>query len=96
MDSKTILATIAGVFALVATVWGSVTVFDNRYVAASQFEQLQKGVDDTNIILLKGRIYDARKDLIANPDNQVIKDYLQGLIDELCVKKPDDPECKTD
>jgi hypothetical protein len=37
---KAIIATITSVFALIGTVWGSVTVLDGRYVIASQFEQL--------------------------------------------------------
>ena len=91
-----VIATIAGIFGLIASVWAGVVVLDDRYVVSSDFEQLQQNVKDTNIILLKGQIWEARKSLMQDPDNEIIQDYLQSLIDQLCVKRPDDAECLSD
>ena len=85
--------TAASLIAAVPLVMGGETYLDNKYVAASEFQQLQQGVEDTNIILLKGQIYQARKSLREEPDNEIIEDYLHALIVELCLKRPEDAEC---
>ena len=83
----------ASLIAAVPLVVGGETYLDSKYVAASEFKQLQSTVEETNILFLKAQIYEAKKSIREDPGNEIIEDYLHALIDQLCLKRPEDAEC---
>lgn len=104
MNIKTWVATAAGIFALVGTVWGSVTILDQRYelkvVHAEKHDIIASGMDTFSITLLKREIRELRE-LIEHEDGDPdhiarLQADLDDAIDRLCDISPDDRECKDD
>jgi len=103
MNLKATIATIAGIFALIGTVWGSVTVFDDRYemkeVHAPVHVSIQAEFSSMSYTALKAEIR-AIRDAIwklngsdADRKRQLELD-LKDAVDRLCLTFPTDRECK--
>ena len=63
---------------------------ESRYLTVSQFEK-------SYILDLKAEIRDLRRELrddtLTEREIEMLEDYLQELIAELCYEQPDDAEC---
>lgn len=60
-----------------------------RYVSASQFQK-------SYVLQLKREIRELRHEIAETDDPDLVdrlEDYLEELIDELCLENPDDREC---
>jgi hypothetical protein len=101
MNSKAIIATIVGIFGLIATVWGSVTVLDARYeqkiVHESEHAVIQSSFDNFSYTILKREIREIREEILHADDPQHTAELrlaLQDAIDRLCRQFPHDRECR--
>lgn len=97
-----IIATVAGAFALIGTVWGSVTIADARYELKEVHEPehvlIQASFDQMSYTAMKGEIREIRELLFRlNGSDQARKQQLewdlQDAIDRLCKSFPEDREC---
>ena len=100
MAIKATVLTIAALFGVVATVWGSVTTLDYRYeqriVHAPLHMQIQEGMNSYAQTALKDTIRDIRNDMRNTNDPawlQQLRDDLEDAIDRLCTQFPEDREC---
>ena len=98
---KIILWAAGALLGLVASVWGSVTVLDNRYevkqVHEVEHSAIQTGMDTFSYAILKKEIREIRellRDAQHPEDTARLELDLADAIDALCIQFPEDRECK--
>lgn len=68
---------------------GAFAGMEIRYVSASQFQK-------SYVLQLKREIRELRSEIADTEDDELrarLEEYLDELIDELCIEMPDDREC---
>ncbi len=64
------------------------------FASAADVKEVKDQIQNVEVRLIKADIRDVRYQLRRDPDNDDLIEELEELIDDLCLLKPDDRECR--